>query len=249
MLTGITEIKTADGVCDSFVAYPSDQETYPAVLLLMDAYGPRQNLYDMAQEIAAQGYYVLLPNLFYRIRRAPVVDLNFPLRLRDMPEAISQIMALIKSFSHQEAVKDAQYFFDFLSQQKQVAGPAVMISGYCLGGSVGLRIAAAYKEKVAAIASFHASNLATEKPDSPHLSFNQISAEIYIANADKDQGMPPQQIAQLDQALKDAGVKYEMELYEGAPHGFTMKDLPAYNAEALQRHWKKLNALLARQTG
>lgn len=248
MLTQNIDIKTPDGHCDSFVAYPSKEGKYPAVLLLMDAFGPRPYLYSMAEKIASHGsgYYVLVPNLFYRIKRAPIVDGKFPLKAEDLPVMMKQIMSLFEQFSIEDAVKDIGVFLEFFSQQKQIRPGKIAITGYCLGGRLGILAAAQYSDQIASIASFHGSNLATEKPDSPHKLLGQIKAEIYIANADNDKSMPAEQIERLRSALDQSRLRYEMETYGGAAHGFTMADLPAYSEGALKKHWDKLFPLLER---
>ena len=115
-----------------------------------------------------------------------------------------------------------------------------------MGGGLAIRTAARYPDRVIAAASFHGAKLATEGPDSPHLLLGQIKAELYIAHADGDQNMTPEQIERLRMALERSGLKFEAELYTGAAHGFTMADLPAYNEAALKRHWVKLFELLER---
>jgi carboxymethylenebutenolidase len=247
MKTQFTDIKTQTGICDSFIAYPSDDATYPAVLFFMDGFGPRAQLYEMAKHLASQGYYVLLPNLLYRVSRAPVIDAQFPITPETMPAAIEQLMPLVKRFDPEGALKDISAFLDFLSAQKQVYPGKMGITGYCMGGGMAIRAAASYPGRFAAVASFHGGNLATETPSSPHLLAKNIKAELYIAHADQDRNMPPEQMERLRSALDTAKVQYEAELYAGAPHGFTMADLPAYRKEASDRHWEKLLALLGRK--
>ena len=137
MKTQNIDIKTPDGSCDAYVAYP-DEGSYPAVLLYMDAFGLRPYLYEMAQKLAAHGFYVLVPNVFYRTKRSPIVDMKFPLKLEDMPEAVKFIMPLIHSFSIEGAMKDAGVYLDFLAKQKNVKGSKVGTTGYCLGGRLSL---------------------------------------------------------------------------------------------------------------
>ncbi len=243
------DIKTQDGDCDVFIAHPEGNGPYPAVLFLMDAFGLRDYLYAMAKEIASHGYYVLLPNLFYRVRRSPMVDLKFPIRPEDMPEAAKQLMPLFQSYNPEFGIRDTAVFLDFLAQQKQVLPGKIGVTGYCMGGGLAIRAAAAYPDRIAAAASFHAGNLATDTPNSPHLLLSQIKAQVYIAHADNDKNMPPEQIERLRKALDQAGLRYEAELYSGAAHGFTMADLPAYNGVALKRHWNKLFDLFNRTLG
>lgn len=246
MQTKSIDLKTQDGTCDVFIAYPEDNGSYPAVLFYMDAFGPRAYLYEMAQTLAARGYYVLLPNSFYRVRRAPVVDMKFPVRPESMPEAVKQIMPLFQSFTPELGMRDAAAFLDFLAHQKQAQPGKAGITGYCLGGRLSILTAAHYPDRVAAAASFHAAGLATGAPDSPHLLLSKIKAELYIAHADNDAHNSPEQIERLRNALEQSGLRYEAELYTGAAHGFAMADLPAYNEAALKRHWDKLSALFQR---
>jgi len=233
-------IKTQDGVCEAFIAYPGENGPYPAVLLYMDAFGPRPHLYEMAKMIASRGYYVLIPNLFYRTRKVPVVDLKFPVRGEDWPEAVKQIMPLIQGCSPEHVMKDTLVFLDFLAQQKLVSKVPIGMTGYCMGGRLAILASAHYPQRIAAVASFHAGNLVTDKDDSPHLLLNRIKAELYIGHADNDPSMSPDQIERLKLALERSGIKYQVELYSGAMHGFTMADLPAYNEVAFKRHWEKL---------
>lgn len=246
MKTQRMDIKTPDGVCDILIAYPEDNGPYPAVLFFMDAIGPRAYLYEMAQTIASHGYYVLLPNMFYRVRRAPVVDLKFPVRSEDMPELIQQIRPLLESFTPELGMRDVAVFLEFLAQQKQALPGKIGVTGYCMGGGLAIRTAAHYPDRVAAAASFHGGKLATDAPNSPHLLLSHVKAELYIAHADNDQSMPPEQIERLRNALDQAGIRYEAEVYSGAAHGFAMVDLPAYQEAALKRHWEKLFGLFER---
>jgi len=246
MKTQIIDIKTPDGACDTFIAYPEEKGACPAVLFLMDGFGLRDYLYEMAKTIASRGYYVLLPNMFYRLGRAPIIDLKFPLHVQDMPEAVKKLMPLFKTYSPEFGMRDTAVFFDFLAQQEQVRPGPISLTGYCLGGSLSIRAAARFPDQIKAAASFHAGNLATEASDSPHLLLGKVKAELYIAHADNDQSMPPEQIERLKAALVQSGIRYEAELYKDAAHGFTMADLPAYNEGALKRHWEKLFGLLER---
>jgi carboxymethylenebutenolidase len=124
-------------------------------------------------------------------------------------------------------------------------GP-VAITGYCMGARLGWRIAAAHPDRVAALAGFHAGGLVTDAPDSPHLAAPNIKGEIYFGFADNDRSMTPEQISTLERTLDQAGVRYRAEVYEGAQHGYTMSDTPAYDESARERHFRELSGLLAR---
>jgi carboxymethylenebutenolidase len=233
------DIKTKDGICDSFFAEPTTAGKYPAVLFLMDGFGLRPYLNEMALKLAAEGFIVLQPNLLYRSSRSPVIKKSFPLTTDDMPEARAQLMSLIKVYDPEKGVEDVGQFLDFLSQQKNFNGK-IGLTGYCMGGSLALRSAARYADKISAAASFHGGNLATEAANSPHLLLPQIKAKIYVAHADNDGSMPPEQIERFQKAVSDSKVQAKVELYKNALHGFTMADLPAGNAESISRHWTEL---------
>ena len=138
---------------------------------------------------------------------------------------------------------DGRAYLDYLGQLSP--GP-VAITGYCMGGRLGWRIAAAHPDRVATLAGFHTGGLVADAPDSPHLSADQLRAELYFGHADQDQSMTPEQIATLERALDAAGARYRSELYQGARHGYTMADTPAYDESAAERHYAELLGLLER---
>jgi carboxymethylenebutenolidase len=244
--TSRPDVPTPDGVSDSFLAAPDDDASHPGVLLFADAFGPRPRLEEMAGRIAAAGYVVLVPHLFYRQGRAPLLDTS---TLGD-PEARGRLFEVLRPWMAEltpgRAMSDAGAYLDSLLAQDGVADGPVGVTGYCMGGALALRTAALRPEQVAAAAAFHPARLATDAPDSPHLLAERITAEVYVASADGDPGMPPEQQARLDQALTDAGVRHTCEQYDGAAHGFTMADTAVYDEAATERHWRSLLALLDR---
>ncbi len=135
-------------------------------------------------------------------------------------------------------------FLDLLAAQKEVRPDGkVGLTGYCMGGGMVVRTAAQYPDRVAAGASFHGGGLATDDASSPHRLAGKVRGRLYFGHADQDPFMTPEQIDRLDQALTAAGTVYEAELYGGARHGFTMSDLPVYNREAGDKHWRRLLTL------
>jgi carboxymethylenebutenolidase len=236
------DVETEDGVADAYLARPDDHRG-PAVLLVMDAFGLRPQIERMADRVAAQGFVVLAPNVFYRAGRAPVVPLDGlgdPDRQRPLFE---QVMPLIRELTPERIVSDGGAYLDRLEQAGR--GP-VAITGYCMGGRAAWRIAAAYPERVAALGGFHVGGLVTDDDDSPHRSAGSLAAEVYLGHADNDRSMTPEQIAEVERALDAAGVRYRSELYRGAAHGYTMADTPAYDEAAAERHYTELFALLDR---
>jgi carboxymethylenebutenolidase len=152
-------------------------------------------------------------------------------------------MPLIRDLTPERIVRDGGAYLDRLEQLGR--GP-VAITGYCMGGRVGWRIAAAYPERVAALGAFHVGGLVTDGEDSPHRSAGDLDAEVYLGYADNDRSMPAEAIAEVDHALDAAGVPHRSEVYPGAAHGYTMADTPAYDEAAAERHYTELFALLDR---
>jgi carboxymethylenebutenolidase len=242
----MVDVPTGDGVADSYLVVPDGDGPHPGVLIFMDAFGLRPRLEEMAERIAGRGYAVLVPNILYRGGRAPLVDMA---GLRD-PETrgrmFGQIMPLIQGLTTELLAGDTRAYLDFFAAQDGVDPGPVVIVGYCMGGTNALRAIEAYPDRIKAVASFHGGRLATDQPDSPHLGVGSITGEAYFGHADNDGSMTKEQIETLEAALDKAGVTYTSEVYEGAPHGFTMSDTAMYNEAGEQRHWVNLFALLDR---
>jgi carboxymethylenebutenolidase len=236
------DIATEDGVADAYLSRPDD-ERHPGVLLLMDAFGLRPQIEHMADRIAEHGFVVLAPNLFYRAGRSPLVDLTGIEDPGKRDEIFAKVMPLARGLSAESVARDGGAYLKTLSESSD--GP-VAITGYCMGGRIGWRIATAYPDRVAALAGFHAGGLATDDDNSPHLSASKLKAEVFLGHADNDRSMTPENIATVESALSDANVTYTSELFAGADHGYTMADTPAYNADAAERHFTELLALLDR---
>lgn len=240
------DIPTQDGTADAYLAHPDDQGPHPAVLLYMDAFGLRPALKAMADRLAGHGYTVLVPNVFYRSGRAPVVELPEFIDPSARPELFQQLMPVMRALTPERSDQDAEAFLSWLADCPQAAGGPIGVTGYCMGARLALRTAGVHPERVAAMAGFHGGRLATDASDSPHLVADRVTAEVYFGHADEDPSMPPEQIERLDKALTQAGVRHRSEVYPGAPHGYTQADTSSYDAEAAERHWTELLALLKR---
>jgi carboxymethylenebutenolidase len=238
------EIRTEDGVADGYLAQPTDNDgRRGGVLFLVDAFGLRPQIEQMADRIAERGFVVLAPNVFYRHGRAPVLpmpDLDDPDQRAPFMEKIGPMM---QELSPERIASDSRSFLDFLAG---VARGAFAITGYCMGARLGWRIATAHPDRVVALAGFHAGGLVTDDADSPHRSAGELTAELYFGHADNDRSMTPENIAALEQALDEADVTYRSEVYAGAAHGYTMADTSMYNEAAAERHFSALFALLDR---
>lgn len=240
------EIRTTDGLADAYLTRPDDRP-HPGVLYIMDAFGLRPTIDEMADRIAADGYVVLAPNVFYRAGRSPVIptpDLSDP---DQRASFFQKLRPLIEQLNPERLAADGSAYLDYLAQEAS-PGP-VAITGYCMGARIGWWIAAAHPDRVAALAGFHAGRMATDDPDSPHLAAPRVKAEMYFGFADQDQSMTAEQIATFERALEEAGARYRAEVYDGARHGYTMADGPAFDESARERHFRELSGLLKRTLG
>ena len=240
------DVKTADGVADAYLTRPDGDGEHPGVLFVIDAFGLRPRIEDMADRIAGQGYVVLAPNALYRAGKAPVLPMPDFTDPDNRAGFMQSVRPLIEQLTPEAISRDGEAYLDFLSNE--TSGP-VGITGYCMGARVGWRIAAAYPERVNALGGFHGGGLVTDASDSPHRSAEQLQAEVYFGHADQDASMNPEQIATLNDALEQAGVRHRAEVYEGALHGYTMSDTAVYNEAACERHFDELFALLGRTLG
>ncbi|WP_410810088.1 dienelactone hydrolase family protein [Micromonospora sp. 067-2] len=246
MQTTTVDVPTSDGVADACLSRPDSGGPFPAVLLFQDAFGPRPRLVEMAERIAARGYLVLMPHLFYRAGRAPLFDLARLAEPEQRGAIFEKIKPLIGALNADVISRDSAAHLDFLAARDDVRPGPVVAVGYCMGGTNALRAMEAHPDRIAALASFHGGRIVTDAPDSPHLGVDSISGEAYFGHADSDPSMTPEQIATLEKALDAAGVRYRSEVYAGAHHGFTMADTPVYDERATDRHWAALFDLLDR---
>ncbi|MGH2913776.1 MAG: dienelactone hydrolase family protein [Solirubrobacteraceae bacterium] len=237
------EVPTPDGVADCYLSTPADDGTHSGVLLMIDAIGLRPRIEEMADRIASQGYVVLAPNVFYRAGRAPLwdtPDLNDPQSRSRFMQSLGPLMGALTPAA---AAADGGAFLDKLGELTD--GP-VGITGYCFGGRLAWVIAAAHPDRVAALGGFHTGRMVTDDQDSAHLLAPSVRAEVYWGHADQDPSMTAENIATLDAAMDEAGVRHTTELYEDAQHGYTMSDMGAYDEAAAERHFEALFALLRR---
>ncbi|MDX3243213.1 dienelactone hydrolase family protein [Streptomyces sp. ME18-1-4] len=240
------DIATPDGAADAYLVHPDGAGPFPAVLLYMDAFGLRPHLKKMADRLASTGYTVLVPNVFYRHGRAPVIDLPDFVGPAERPEIFQRIGPLIQSLTPESTMADADAYLRGLAECPMARSGPVGVTGYCMGAGLALRTAGTYPDRVAAAAGFHGAGLASTAPDSPHLLADRIKGELYFGHADQDHALPPEQIERLDKALAAAGVLHRCEVYTGAHHGFTQADTAAYDPDAAERHWAALLDLFGR---
>jgi len=239
MPTQTLRIPTADGQADAFTAFPDGDGRHPGVLMYPDGFGIRPVIRELARELAGHGYYVLVPNLFYRHGPAPVIELPEYIGEEARPAVFAQLMPLIEAHTRERALRDADAYLGFLTARPEVGPGPVAVTGYCIGGLLAMRTAAAHPGQVAAVASFHGPVGA----DGPGL-FSGLTAQVHLGHAATD--MTPEALGELNRSLDAAGVGHTSEIYPGTVHGFTMSDTDAFDPAALQHHWDRLLPLLNR---
>ena len=246
MIEHIIDIQTRAGAMESFICHPERNGPFPAVLMLMDAPGIREELYDMARRLAATGYYVVLPNLYYRAGRDSkfgpgVLTVGDP--ERDRMRAIRTKMTI------PPVMEDVADMLGFLDQQKHVRPGPVGVHGYCMSGPYALAAAARYPGRIAAAASYYGTWLVSDAVESPHLTLGQGSAELYIACAEHDELAPLPMVDELRALFEASGARGELEVYPAVHHGFAFPGRWCFDKPGAERHWERLIALYRRCLG
>jgi len=233
------DIITPDGTMNTFITCPEENGPFPIVLFLMDAPGKREELHDMARRLATTGYYVMLPNLYYRRTAEFTIDASV--------EGRETMYGHMNSLSNQMVVDDCKALLNYGDKQEEAhSGPAGVI-GYCMSGPFAFAAANKLPERIKAAASFHGIRLFADTPDSPHLEAENMSGELYIGCAETDEWAPAEMINNLDQHLKNTGINYRIEWYPGSEHGFVFPNRGAkYHKVSAERHWERVHALLKR---
>jgi carboxymethylenebutenolidase len=232
-------LPTPEGDARAYTFKPdSGAGPWPAVVIFMDAPAIRPALFEMGERLAGHGYFVLLPDLFWRA--GPYEPINIREAFASEEARRERFGKFMGSTNAEKQLADAKACLAYLAKQPEVKGGKVGLTGYCMGAGVVMRAAAAFPDRVVAAAGFHGGRLATDAPDSPHLGAPNIKAKVYIAGAEEDAGFPPEQADRLREALTAAGVANEVTIYAGARHGYTMPDLPVYNEAAAERHWTEM---------
>ncbi|XKE44431.1 dienelactone hydrolase family protein [Halomonas organivorans] len=237
------EIPAADGTIDAHIFTPGNADgPLPAVVLFTDIGGLRSCYHEKAQQIADNGYAVLMPNVYYRDARGPVVPEGKSFR---DPDVRSTLFGYAGHLTPEAQSRDFVALFRCIDSEAEFADGKVGVVGYCMTGAFALRMAAEHPDRVAAAAGFHSANLANpDDENSPVKLVGNIEARVYFGHADQDELLPPEQIARMDEALARASVHFTTELYRGAAHGFTAKDSPSWDATADVLHHKRLAMLL-----
>jgi carboxymethylenebutenolidase len=242
-------VKTPDGMCDAAFIHPTTG-SHPGVIIWPDAFGLRPSMRDIGKRIAAEGYSVLVPNPFYRLAKAPVIQDPSSFNFQN-PADMAKLQPLMGSINAPGAAeKDAVAFVAFLDAQKEVnKSKKIGTQGYCMGGPLVVKTAAAVPNRIGAGGSFHGGGLVSDKPDSVHLLAPKIKARMYFGIASNDDMRQPDAKDKLKEAFAAAKVPTEIEVYPGALHGWCVPDMPQQNGMPIyskpdaERAWGKLVAL------
>lgn len=236
------EITTADGICPSYVFRPaSGNGPWPAVIMYMDGVGIRPAMLDLGVRLSKSGYFVLLPDLFYRSGPYEAMDAR---AVFGDPELRKRLQEKFSShISQAKVMSDTRAFIDYLAAEPDVKAGGIGVIGYCMGGRIALAAAGTFPDRIVAAAAFHPGAPATDAPDSPHLLAPRMKARVYVAGASEDMWFTDEMRQRLEKALTDANVEHVVEVYP-AKHGWVLSDAPSHDAACTERHWRELLALL-----
>jgi carboxymethylenebutenolidase len=243
MIEQVVELPTAAGAMTTFITHPEREGPHPVVIIFMDAPGVRETLRDMARRLAAVGYYVMLPNLYYRRGVNELANLTALPRER----ARARLLDLAASLTTATVIEDADALLAFADLDAAASPGRAGCVGYGTTGQFAVNFAARHPERVGAAASICGIKLVTDQDDSPHLALQRATAEFYFACAEDDSWAPMAMVEALDQAARAYGPTTEVEIYHGAQHGFAVLQRPVYDKTAAERHWERLFSLFHRR--
>jgi carboxymethylenebutenolidase len=236
---------------DTFITYPEEGGPFPAVVIFMDIWGLREELFDVARRIATLGYYVLVPNFYHRAGKVRFEFRDGDGRMisydRLDPETRGQIEAAFKPLSDAMVMSDTGALIDFLRRDDAVRPGAMGCIGYCMGGRHVLCAAAQFPQSFVASASLHGTAMISDKPDSPHLLTDQMRGEVYCGYGERDRHTPPELVAELTRRLQSAGVRSSHVVHRGADHGYALPDRDVFDKQAANRDWERIFAMFQRQ--
>ena len=236
------EIPTRDGRTTTFVTHPEREGPHPVILFYMDAPAIREELRDMARRLGSSGYYVMLPNLYYR---SGVMEIGPVPQDPESPER-KRMFQLMSSINIPMIMQDTRALLAFAESEPAARTDRVGAVGYCMSGRYAINAATHFPDRVKAAASIYGTHLVSDQPDSPHLAGKKTKAEFYFGCAETDIYAPMETIEKLRHAMAHDGSRAEVEIYPGTHHGFAFPKRPVYHREAAERHWERLTSLYRR---
>lgn len=239
----IINIKTNSGNMETFICRPERNGPHPAVFLLMDAPGIREELYDMARRLGTSGYFVFTPNLYYRSGEDSKFGADV---LEHGSDEHTRMRTIRTKMTIPPVMDDISSLLDFADQHDEVKNGKIGVHGYCMSGPYALAAAARYPDRIGAAASFYGTWLVSDNEESPHLSLGKAHGELYISCAEYDDLAPPDMVDELKKLFNDSGNSGELEIQANVHHGFAFPARWCYNKEAAERHWERLISLYQR---
>jgi carboxymethylenebutenolidase len=233
------DIETADGRMNTFITRPEGDGPHPVVLFLMDAPGKREELHDMARRISSTGYYVMLPNLYYRDTGGFTVH-------REDPASSQQMFTYMSHLSNALIAQDAAAMLAHAGGDSSADATKVGTTGYCMSGPFALWVAAEFPDVIRAAATIHGVRLAVDEDDSPHSRAKEIAGEVLVMAAEHDAYVDRAHYDRLVDSLDTAGVKSLCEWIDDVHHGFVFPQRPVFDKPAAERHWELLLAMFDR---
>lgn len=238
----IVNIPAAAGPMWSYYAHPAARGDYPPVIMFFDAPGMREELQGMARRIAEQGYFCLLPDLYYRTGK-----MRFRLSHRD-EEMSAVIRAVRQNVGHQQVIPDTQAMLAWLDGHGRARNGAAGLIGYCQGGRFVISAAGTFPERIRAGATLYGTDMVTDASDSPHLLAGKIKGELYLGFAEHDHRVPENVVPTLSARLnRNKHVTYRTEFHPNTEHGFCFPERAVYNEKAAELAWNRVFALFGRQ--
>lgn len=245
------DIPTPDGAMETFISHPEDGGPFPAVIVYMDIWGVREELYDIARRIATVGYACIVHDAFYRAGKIRFEDRDEHGKMKSgskvAPEIRKKAFAVWESLTDSMVVEDTGIIIEYLKGDANISTVAMGCIGYCMGGRHVFVAAGHHPDHFRATASLHGTNLATDQEDSPHLLADKFRGELYCGYGEKDQYATPDVIEAVGAALGPAEVEYHHSIHAGAEHGYALPDRDIYDKQAADRDWEIFFAMLRRQ--
>jgi carboxymethylenebutenolidase len=253
MIEKFVDIPTADGRMDAFVTHPEEGAPFPAVVVLMDIWGLREELFDIARRVATVGYHCTVPNFWYRRGKVRYEFRDEKGRMRSLnvipKEVQNEMHANMSHVTDRMAMADIGSVLKFLELEPVRKGPKGTI-GYCLGGRLSLAAAAEFPGEFRVSASMHGTSMVSDAPDSPHLAVGKMRGEIYCGFGERDRFTPSSTIETLERLMKDnAHVRYRGNVHIGADHGYALPDRDVFDKPTANRDWEYIFAMFRRQLG
>ena len=239
------EVETPDGKMEVFICTPEENGPHPVIVFFQDSLAVRKELYDMCRRFGTAGYYVAMPNLYYRSAGINDVYIDPALIDEDGPYK-KRLWSLLKSLRNHMVVSDTAPLLEMIANDPDAAPAPYAQVGYCMSGQFVYATAAEYADTFAATVSVYGAGLMSNFPDSPHLTSDKIKGEIYFICAEDDHWVSMEDVERLKTVLQDAGTNHRVEVFEGTTHGFAFPERPVYDRQGAERHYERIFAMFDR---